>query len=172
MVSLMYPCVLIVLVILLMVFLVTYVVPTFATLYSSMQAKLAGHDGVADRHGHCRAQLHRVLRGGAGRRRFSCSAGGRAANAARERIDRVKMKMPVAGEIWLKYQVAQLSRILSTLLTGGIPLVQAMETAADSLNTPLLQRAVEGRRQERARRAAAFGLAEGLEDCFRAWRST
>ena len=40
MVSLMYPCVLIVLVILLMVFLVTYVVPTFATLYSSMQAKL------------------------------------------------------------------------------------------------------------------------------------
>jgi type IV pilus assembly protein PilC len=49
----------------------------------------------------------------------------------------------VAGEIWLKYQVAQLARILSTLLTGGIPLVQAMETAADSLTTPLLQRAVE-----------------------------
>ena len=40
MVSLMYPCVLIVLVILLMVFLVTYVVPTFANLYNSMQAKL------------------------------------------------------------------------------------------------------------------------------------
>src|SRR5258705_8489042 len=40
MVSLMYPCVLIVLVVLLMVFLVTYVVPTFASLYSTMQAKL------------------------------------------------------------------------------------------------------------------------------------
>jgi type IV pilus assembly protein PilC len=40
MVSLMYPCVLLVLVTILMVFLVTYVVPTFATLYSSMQAKL------------------------------------------------------------------------------------------------------------------------------------
>src|SRR5580765_736375 len=39
-VSLMYPCVLIALVILLMVFLVTYVVPTFANLYNSMQAKL------------------------------------------------------------------------------------------------------------------------------------
>src|SRR5436853_2969917 len=39
-VSLMYPCVLIVLVMLLMVFLVTYVVPTFATLYGTMQAKL------------------------------------------------------------------------------------------------------------------------------------
>src|SRR5690242_12814102 len=38
--SLIYPCVLIVLVIGLMVFLVTYVVPTFASLYSTMQAKL------------------------------------------------------------------------------------------------------------------------------------
>jgi type IV pilus assembly protein PilC len=55
----------------------------------------------------------------------------------------VKMKIPTLGDIWLKYQVAQLSRILSTLLTGGIPLVQAMETAADSLGTPLLKRGVE-----------------------------
>src|SRR5215469_7438178 len=39
-VSLLYPCVLIVLVILLMVFLVTYVVPSFAELYTSMSAKL------------------------------------------------------------------------------------------------------------------------------------
>ena len=69
--------------------------------------------------------------------------------------------MPVVGEIWMKYQVAQLSRILSTLLTGGIPLVQAMETAADSLNTPLLRRAVEGGREERPRRPAALGIAEG-----------
>src|SRR5947209_7737678 len=38
--SLIYPCVLIVLVMILMVFLVTYVVPTFASLYSTMQAKL------------------------------------------------------------------------------------------------------------------------------------
>ncbi len=43
----------------------------------------------------------------------------------------------------MKYQVAQFSRILSTLLTGGIPLVQALETAADSLGTPLLQQAVD-----------------------------
>jgi type IV pilus assembly protein PilC len=63
--------------------------------------------------------------------------------ASRETVDRIKMKLPVAGDIWLKYQVAQLGRILSTLLTGGIPLVQAMETAAESLATPLLRRTVE-----------------------------
>src|SRR5689334_20297403 len=141
-VSLMYPCVLIVLVILLMVFLVAYVVPTFATLYSTMQAKLPA------------MTVWLIAIGTAARNYIFFAAGGLVAgiflfrwwakkDSARERLDRVKMKLPVAGEIWLKYQVAQLCRILGTLLTGGIPLVQAMETAADSLNTPLLRRAIE-----------------------------
>ena len=48
----------------------------------------------------------------------------------------------------MKYQVAQFSRVLSTLLTGGIPLVQALGTASDSLGTPLL---TQGARKGRAR---------------------
>jgi len=142
MVSLMYPCVLIVLVILLMVFLVTYVVPTFATLYSAMLAKLPI------------MTVWLIAIGTTARSYILAFAGALVTgiflfrwwarkDSARLRVDRVKLKMPVAGDIWLKYQVAQLSRILGTLLTGGIPLVQAMETAADSLNTPLLKRAVE-----------------------------
>ena len=64
-------------------------------------------------------------------------------DSAREAVDRIKLKIPVIGDVWLKYQVAQLSRILSTLLMGGIPLVQAMETAAEALGTPLLRRIIE-----------------------------
>ncbi|HXS96285.1 MAG TPA: type II secretion system F family protein [Candidatus Limnocylindrales bacterium] len=142
-VSLMYPSVLIVLVLLLMVFLVTYVVPTFASLYNSMQAKLPT------------MTVYLIAIGTTARSYILAIAGGLIGlivafrwwarrDSARESIDRVKMKLPIAGEIWLKYQVAQLGRILSTLLTGGIPLVQAMETAADSLGTPVLKRAVEG----------------------------
>jgi len=141
-VSLMYPCVLIVLVILLMVFLVTYVVPTFATLYVTMQAKLPT------------MTVWLIAIGTTARSYILAFAGMMVvailafrwwskSESARLKIDRVKIKLPIAGDIWLKYQVAQLSRILGTLLTGGIPLVQAMETAADSLNAPLLRRAVE-----------------------------
>jgi type IV pilus assembly protein PilC len=32
-----------------------------------------------------------------------------------------------AGAIWIMYQVGQFARVLSTLLVGGIPLVQALE---------------------------------------------
>ena len=169
MVSLMYPCVLIVLVILLMVFLVTYVVPTFATLYTSMQAKLPAMT-VSDRHRHHGADVHPLRRRRLVVAIFVFRWWARK-DAARETIDRVKLKSPIVGEIWLKYQVAQLSRILSTLLTGGIPLVQAMETAADSLGTPLLKRAVE---------AAGKSVREGQplsgslrpRSSFRRWPST
>jgi len=141
-VSLMYPCVLIVLVIALMVFLVTYVVPTFAGLYTSMQAQLP-------------AMTEWLIAIGTTARSYLLAFAGvlvvaylvfrwwAKRPASQTTLDRVKMKLPVFGEIWLKYQVAQLGRILSTLLTGGIPLVQAMETAADSLAAPLLQRSVE-----------------------------
>ena len=142
MVSLMYPCVLIVLVILLMVFLVTYVVPTFATLYTTMNAKLPVMTVWLIAIGTTARSYILVFAGALVGGIFLFRWWARR-ESARWMLDRIKMKMPVAGDIWLKYQVAQLSRILGTLLTGGIPLVQAMETAADSLNTPLLKRAIE-----------------------------
>jgi type IV pilus assembly protein PilC len=142
MVSLMYPAVLLVLVSLLVVFLVTYVVPTFATLYSSMQAQLP-------------AMTLTLIAIGTGARSYivfvvgaliAAIAGIRfwlRTDMAHLQADRLKLRAPIFGEIWLKYQVAQLARILSTLLTGGIPLVQAMDTAADSVGTPLLKVAIE-----------------------------
>jgi len=57
-------------------------------------------------------------------------------------IDRVRLGLPLAGEIWLKYQVAIFSRTLSTLLSGGLPLVQALETAGSSVESKLLSNAV------------------------------
>jgi type IV pilus assembly protein PilC len=142
MVSLMYPAVLIVLVALLMVFLVTYVVPTFANLYNSMQAKLPIMTVYLIAIGTASQKYIVFFAAGLIGAIFLFRWWGRK-DSAKERIDRVKLRTPLLGEIWLKYQVAQLARILSTLLVGGIPLVQAMETAADSLNTPLLRRAVE-----------------------------
>ena len=138
-VSLMYPCVLIVLVVLLMVFLVTYVVPSFASLYSSMGATLPT------------ITLYLIALGTTARTYVFGWLGGIVAaailfswwsrgEAAREKLDRLKIKVPVLGSIWIKYQVAQFSRVLSTLLTGGIPLVHGLETSADSLGTPLLRK--------------------------------
>jgi len=55
--------------------------------------------------------------------------------------------------------VAQFARILGTLLVGGIPLVQALETAAQSLNSRLLRSALE-KAQKRVKEGQA--LSAGL----------
>ncbi len=141
-VSLIYPSLLLVLVFGLIVFLITYVVPNFAQLYSSMQARLPRMTliliaiGTTARNYVVFAFLALV----AGILLFRLWS---RRESARTKIDRVKMVTPLLGEIWLKYQVAQFSRVLSTLLVGGIPLVQALETAAQSLGTSLLQKALE-----------------------------
>jgi type IV pilus assembly protein PilC len=57
-------------------------------------------------------------------------------------LDRLKLKLPVIGNIWIKFQVAQFVRTLSTLLTGGTPLVQALDTAAQSITSRLVGDAV------------------------------
>src|ERR1700675_1030933 len=141
-VSLLYPAVLIFLVVCLIVFLVTFVVPNFAQLYSSMSATLPAITQVLIAVGTTARNyvlLFFAALVGAG---FLFAWWSRK-ESAKEKLDAVKMHTPVLGDIWLKYQVAQFSRVLSTLLTGGIPLVQALETSSDSLGTVLLRRSLE-----------------------------
>jgi type IV pilus assembly protein PilC len=141
-VSLLYPSVLIVLVLLLIVFLVTFVVPNFAELYNSMGAQLPEITRILIAVGTTARAYILAGIGGlfAGGVLFKLWSRG---DAAREAIDRVKLRTPVLGPIWIKFQVAQFSRVLSTLLTGGIPLVQGLETAADSLGTALLRKSLD-----------------------------
>ncbi len=139
--SLLYPSILIFLVICLIVFLVTYVVPNFAQLYNSMEAQLPVITQVLIAVG-TTARAY-VLAG------FGILLGlivlfrlWSRGERARETLDRLKLRTPLVGEIWIKFQVAQFGRVLSTLLTGGIPLVQALETGADSLGSSLLRKAI------------------------------
>jgi len=142
MVSLMYPSILIFLTLGLMVFLVTYVVPNFAQLYTSMQAQLPTVTVILIAIGTTARSYILLVFAAVVVLIFLYRYWSRK-DSARAKIDGVKLRVPLLGDIWVKYQVAQFSRVLSTLLTGGIPLVQALETASDSLGTPLLRRSLD-----------------------------
>jgi type IV pilus assembly protein PilC len=136
---LLYPAVLVFLVVCLIVFLVTYVVPNFAVLYATMDAQLPAPTRILIAIG--TTARNYVLLG------FAALVGAifgfrywARTPAGGERVDRFLLKIPIAGEVWLKYQVAQFSRVLGTLLIGGIPLLQALDTAADSLGTQVLKK--------------------------------
>ena len=57
-------------------------------------------------------------------------------------VDRIRIGLPIFGNVWLKYQVGLFSRTLSTLLTGGLPLVPSLETAARSIDSRQIANAV------------------------------
>ena len=60
--------------------------------------------------------------------------------AGRLTIDRMKLKIPIAGKLLVQLSVAQAARSLATLLAGGITLVESWEIAAESITNLELRR--------------------------------
>ena len=137
--SMVYPVLLIGVVVIMLVFLVTYVVPEFAKLFENMNAKLP---------------LPTVIMMAVGTTArdyfFYLAAGGIAAVVLIWRwgssekgssfIDLLLLKIPLIGSILLKYQVANFSRMMSTLLAGGLPLVAALETAGPAMSSSVIRK--------------------------------
>jgi type IV pilus assembly protein PilC len=139
--SLIYPCVLLTLVCCLMFFMFVFVIPEFAKLYDEMGSRLPAMTVDLLAFGkflnHNLLWILLILAGTAfGVYRFSITERGR------DFMDGVRVRMPIFGKIWLKYQVALFARTLSTLLTGGLPLVPSLETAARSIGSRRVSRAV------------------------------
>ncbi len=139
--SLIYPALLVVMVIALFIFLITFVVPRFAQLYEQLGTHLPalttflldlGHN--AQHYGLYVAVVVAAL-GFLFFRWVKTDAGATA-------VDKVRIGLPVFGTVWLKYQVGLFSRTLSTLLTGGLPLVPSLETAARSIDSKQIGNAV------------------------------
>ena len=139
--SLIYPSLLMTLVIALLIFLLTVVVPQFALLYDQMGAKLPAMTLWLLTFG--KWMQHNILWlaivalvVAATAYRFAITERGK------DFIDGFRVGLPIFGKIWLKYQVALFSRTLSTLLTGGLPLVPSLETAARSISSRKVSKAV------------------------------
>lgn len=139
--SLIYPAVLVVGVVGLLTMLITFVVPRFGDLYSDLGQPLPPMTMFTlTMANHIKRLLPFIIAaavaGGILLRRWSRTDRGG------QTIDRLKLRLPVLGNIWLKYQVAMLGRMLSTLLSGGLPLVPALETASQSMQSRLMKNAI------------------------------
>lgn len=140
--SLIYPTVLLTLVCALLIFMFTVVVPQFAQLYDQLGNKLPALTlalltfGTWMRHNILWLALV-VAAVVFALYRFILTERGK------DFADGVRIRIPVLGKIWLKYQVALFARMLATLLTGGLPLVPSLETASRSISSRRVSRAVQ-----------------------------
>jgi len=159
-VSLVYPALLVTVVFSMLIFLVTYVVPQFAKLYSDMNAQLPEITLIMlniGTHAQAYAPVGAIVAVVAILALWQWKRTDRGA----ERIDRAILKTPLLGDIWLKYQVANFSRMLSTLLTGGMPLVPSLETAGASMSS---RRILNGISESAIRVREGQSLAKSLEE--------
>jgi type IV pilus assembly protein PilC len=158
-VSLIYPTMLVTVVTIMVMFLFTYVVPKFADLFNSLDAKLPA------------ITLFMLAVGTNAQKYFPFIIAGlallaflflhwRKTDRGADQIDRFILSMPLLGDIRLKHQVATFSRMLSTLLQGGLPLVPSMETAGSSMTS---RRILKGVMRASTRVREGQGLALSLE---------
>jgi type IV pilus assembly protein PilC len=139
--SLVYPTLLIAVLIVMMTFLITFVVPQFANLYHTLGAALPPMTslmldiGVNAKHYFLYLVVVMAVVGFFLWRWMKSEAGS-------TQMDRIKLKVPMLGDIWLKYQVAVFARMLSTLLSGGLSLVPSLETAGESMQSRLMAQGI------------------------------
>ncbi len=63
--------------------------------------------------------------------------------AGRMAMDRFRLRVPQAGTIYLNLALSRFTRILGTLLHNGIPILQALKIAKDSMGNKVLTEAID-----------------------------
>src|SRR5215467_14507045 len=139
--TLVYPCLLITVATVIVTYLVTGVIPKFALLYRDLNVELPTPTRIlialtVDYRFVFLGLVGLLVLTVVGLFLWSRSEMGGTA------FDRFKFRLPIVGDTLLKFQVAQFSRTLSTLLTGGTPLVAALQTASDAITSRLLRSTV------------------------------
>lgn len=147
--SLVYPAILVFAAAAVVLYMVTYVIPQFARLYDELDVQLPGPTRVLttlamDYRWYVVGLAGLVVAAAIGAVLWSRTEEGGLV------VDEFKRRLPIFGDTWIKLQVAQFARTLSTLLTGGTPLVTALATAADSISSRLVGKSVT-RASERVR---------------------
>src|SRR5579872_395867 len=159
-VSMIYPTLLVSVVMIMVMFLFTYVVPKFADLFNSLDAKLPA------------ITVFMLAVGVNAQKYLPFIVVGlvvlafvvwrwKDTDRGADRIDRAILGLPLLGDIRLKHQVASFSRMLATLLQGGLPLVPAMETAGSAMSS---RRILKGVMRAGIRVREGQGLAGSLEE--------
>lgn len=158
--ALMYPALLVAMMFGLVGIIVLKVVPAFSDFYAGFNAELPLATRMIVGLSHFLVGYFWFILGGlavvavAGLRWYRMPGQG-------ERLDRLVLQVPGVGPTLTKFATTQFARTLATLLGGGIPLVNALETGADSLTNRHLAREV---RQATARVREGQGFAVALRD--------
>ncbi len=142
--ALTYPVLVLIAAIAIVIFLVTWVVPQFAQLFLDIGLKKDDFPAMTA----FLIDLSELFKKNGLILVISCTAVFFAwklfvgTRFGRRVADRIKLKIPVFGKLHHKICMARFSRTMGTLLTSGVPILQAMETVAGTVGNTIMSDAV------------------------------
>jgi type IV pilus assembly protein PilC len=139
--AMMYPAVVFIVTIAATTFMLIFIIPTFAKLYSDYGGQLPAPTrivmGISDILRHQWYLIVGVLLGiGYTIRKYYRTKNGR------RKIDKFLLGMPVLGPVLLKTAVARFTRTLGTLVSSGVPILEGLEITARAAGNAVVKDAV------------------------------
>lgn len=138
-----YPVILTAVSIITLLFLMIYVVPTFTKTYFDAGTKLPGMTLMLVNFSNLITSNAVYILSF-----FLCAAAAfnimRKSDDGRVRIDRLKIKVPFIGQVYLHYSLSKTTRTLSTILKGGTPLLESARIAFGAMNNAFLKIRLDG----------------------------
>lgn len=142
--AMVYPIIVIVIAVGILIFLMAVIVPRFERIFAEMlgdkplpaitQVVIGASRWVQDK------WLILLIIGAvfyAGWKVFAMTKGGRRV------IDRMKLRMPLFGPVQLKSSVSRFTRTLGTLVTSGVPILQALNITRDTAGNVIVSDAID-----------------------------
>jgi len=139
--AMVYPLTIISVAILVIIFMMTFVIPTFAQMFAGLGAELPLPTKIVLwMSNFTRRYILLILAGLAafvfGLRAYYRTDGGSM------RIDRFMLKVPVAGGLVRKVAVARFTRTLGTLIAAGVPILEGLRITARSAGNRVVQQVI------------------------------
>lgn len=145
-----YPIILSVVALLVVIVMLTYIVPMYAKMFESMNTELPAYTQLVVNLSNAMVKYWYLIIIGA----FLLVMGIKAAastETGEQLVAHMALNLPILGKLNKKNACAQFARNLSTLLGAGVPIIEALEITANTMNNLIYQSAVRDAREQVAR---------------------
>ena len=136
-----YPVVVAGIAVILLTVMLIFIVPTFAGMFTSLGGELPLPTKILMMLSNQARILVPLFIVGAIVGRIGYKKGRAASPDFKLRTDRLKLKIPIFGELFQKVAVSRFTRTLGLLLRAGVPVLQALDIVGDSTGNEVLARA-------------------------------
>ena len=139
--AMIYPCVVFGIAILITTLMLVFIIPKFAEIFQSLNAKLPAPTQILIDISHfVRSQILLVL--GAAAAIFFLIRAFIRTPAGRIWWDRLKLRMPIFGVLFLKSAISKFSRTLATLVKSGVPILSSLEIVGTTAGNRVIELAL------------------------------